>query len=102
MLYQNQRSSNQMIIRNQPLVKLLKLTDQMYLENQKVVGRGRSYCYPERTMFKCLIVKAVKRLDDCSGLYNCLSHEANEHIRQEVGLAEKLPHRKTFQRRFEQ
>jgi hypothetical protein len=90
-----------MIIRKQPLVKLLELADQMYLETQKVVGRGRPYCYPERSLFKCLLVKAVKRLDDCSGLYNYLSHEANEHIRCAVGLAEKLPHLKTFQRRFE-
>lgn len=91
-----------MIIRKQPLVKLLKIADQLYLENQKVIGRGRPFCYSQRSMFKCLLVKAVKRLDDCSGLYNYLSHEANAHIRWAVGLSEQLPHLKTFQRRFEQ
>lgn len=69
-----------MINTNQPLVKLLRLADQLYLENQKLV-RGRPFCYSQRVIFKCFIVKAVKRLGDCSGLYNYLSHEANEHIR---------------------
>jgi hypothetical protein len=52
-------------------------------------------------MFKCFIVKVVKGLDDCSALYRYLNHEANEHIRQAIGLSEKLPCLKTFQRRFE-
>lgn len=91
-----------MIIRNQPLVKLLTLADQLYFENQITPIRGRPFCYSQRTMFKCFVVNSVKRLDDCSGLYNYLSHGANVHIRKVVGLAEKLPHLKTFQRRFEQ
>ena len=52
-------------------------------------------------MFKCLVVKTVKRLDYCSALYHYLSHEANLAIRHLVGLCEQLPHLKTFQRRFE-
>jgi len=89
-----------MIIRKQPLVKLLELADQVYLKNSAPVGRGRPFTYSEQVMFKCFVVKTLKRLDDCSGLYHYLSHEANITIRTAVGLAEKLPNLKTFQRRF--
>jgi hypothetical protein len=89
-----------MINRKQPLVKLLELADQTYLKNSDPVGRGRPFTYSQQVMFKCFLVKAVKRLDDCSALYRYLSHEANSHIREAVGLAEKLPHPKTLQRRF--
>jgi hypothetical protein len=91
-----------MIIRKLPLVKLLKLADQHFLERHLTASRGRPYTYSERTMFLCFILKAVKRLDDCSGLYHYLEHETNAHIRALVGLLEKLPHLKTFQRRFEE
>lgn len=90
-----------MIIRKQPLVKLLSVIDQVYLENENVATRGRPYTYPEQTIFKCLIVKTVKRLSDCSALYTYLSHESNRHIREAVGLSERMPCLKTFQRRSE-
>jgi hypothetical protein len=89
-----------MIVKKRPLVKLLKLADEAYLEKELPAGRGRPYTYSERSMFKCFIVKTVKHLDDCSGLYHYLEHEANEAIRQEVGFTEQMPHLKTFQRRF--
>lgn len=84
-----------MIIRKLPLVKLLKLAEQHFAQNDLTASRGRPYTYAERTIFLDLIAKAVKRLDDCSGLYHYLSHEANRHIRQLVGLLERLPHLKT-------
>lgn len=90
-----------MIIRKLPLVKLLAVIDQVYLDKEPVAARGRPHTYSEQTMFKCFIVKAIKRLDDCSGLYTYLSHESNAHIRQAVGLAHQLPCLRTFQRRFE-
>jgi hypothetical protein len=74
----------------------------VYQEKQISAGLGRPYTYSERSMFKCFIVKVVKRLDDCSGLYRHLKHEANYSIRAAVGLVEKFPCLKTFQRRFEE
>jgi hypothetical protein len=95
-----------MIVRKHPLVNLLELADQFFIENPGSKGRGRPYVYSEKTMFKCLLVKTVKRLHDCSGLYRYLLHQANRTILQAVGLNypklefERLPHLKTLQRRF--
>ena len=90
-----------MIIAKQPMVKLLRLAEQVYLKNPNPV-RGRPYTYSEQVMFKCLIVKTVKRQTDVSALYRYLNHEGNVHIREAVGLREQMPHPRTFRRRFEQ
>lgn len=89
-----------MIIRKQPLVKLLICAEQIYCQSQVQARPGHPLIYSELVMFKCFIVKAVKRLHDCDALYNYLAHEANAHIRATVGLSEQLPHRRTFKRRF--
>ena len=95
-----------MIIRKHPLVNLLELADQLFVENPAKKGPGRPYVYSEQTVFKCLLVKTVKRFTDCSGLYRYLLHQANRQILQAVGLdylysePASLPHLKTLQRRF--
>lgn len=91
-----------MIIKKLPLVKLLDCADHLFQEKSTPPGPGHPYVYSEKVMFKCLIVKAVKRLHDCQALYNYLLHEANATIRVAVGLLQALPHLKTFQRRFAQ
>lgn len=52
-----------MITTSHPLVKLLEQADQLYVENPLVPSRGRPYTYSQSTMFKCLVVKTVKRLE---------------------------------------
>lgn len=89
-----------MIIKKLPLVKLLECAEHIFQPSPTPGGPGHPLVYSEKVMFKCLIVKAVKRLNDCEALYNYLSHEANASIRQAVGLETHLPHVKTFQRRF--
>ena len=75
-----------MIIRKQPLVKLVELADQAYFDQPIANGPGRPYIYSQRLMFKCFVLKTVKRFTDCSALFNYLNHEANQHIAQAVGL----------------
>ena len=90
-----------MLVKKQPLVKLLTLIETLFVANPLPKSRGRPYSYSDLIMFKCLMVKTVKRFTDCSALYHYLSHEANSHIREAIGLADKMPCLKTFQRRFE-
>lgn len=95
-----------MIVRKHPLVNLLELADQFFVENPVPKRAGRPYVYSEKIVFKCLLVKIVKRLHDNSGLYRYLLHQANRQILQAVGLDHpylapaSLPHLKTLQRRF--
>lgn len=90
-----------MLVKKLPLVKLLTLIETLFVTNPLPQGRGRPYTYSDLLMFKCLMVKTVKRFTDCSALYHYLNHEANSHIREAVGLADKMPCLRTFQRRFE-
>jgi len=91
-----------MIIRKQPLVKLVELADQAYFDQPLTNGPGRPYVYSQRLMFKCFVIKTVKRFADCSALFNFLTNVANQHIAHSVGLADVMPCLKTFQRRFEE
>ena len=89
-----------MIEIEQPLVKLLRHAATLYTADP-TPKRGHPYTYSERTIFQCLVLKAVKRLHDCNGLYTYLAHTTNVHIRAMVGLGATLPHPRTFVRRFE-
>lgn len=83
------------------LLRLLRLVDFIPWPSPPR-RRGRPYVYPFVVMLKCFMVRVWQRIDSTRGIHAFLTMEKphNKAIRLACGLGERVPSRRTLDRRF--
>jgi Transposase DDE domain len=86
-----------MVTENHPLMQLLNLVDEIWVQPESKRGRGAPKTYSEQVMFKVYLVSLMKRLWQCRSLWRYLSE--TPRVARACGLI-CIPHRRTLDRRL--
>jgi len=88
-----------MITGNHPLIQLLQLVDEVWVQSESKRGRGAPKTYSEQVMFKVYLVSLMKSLWQRRSLWRYLNETSI--VARACGL-NTIPHRRTLDRRLKQ